>query len=91
MILRAYEVPTTILYSANLLALSAFFGERDGRRARRLDEIDAASFLDYRAFRMRTRNSPDGRGGTVTPATANRDQQFLSRVLNEAIVDGNLA
>jgi len=82
---------TLNLYSANLLALSAFYGERAGRRARRLDEIDVASFLDYRAFRMKTRNSPDGRGGTVSPATVNRDQQFLSRVLNEAVVDGHLA
>jgi integrase len=79
------------LYSANLLALSGFYGARGGRRAWRLDQITPASFLDYRAFRTTTRNSPDGKGGRVSAATVNRDQQFLCRVLNESVVDGHLA
>jgi integrase len=90
--LVATLAPSTCqLYSANLLALASFYGARDGRAARRLDEIDVASFLDYRAFRRSTRNHPDGRGGTVSAATVNRDQQFLSRVLSEAVLDGHLA
>lgn len=82
---------TLQLYSANLLALSAFYGTRDGRPALRLDEIDVASFLDYRAFRMTHRNSPSGTKTTVSTATVNRDQQFLCRVLAEAVLDGHLA
>ncbi len=90
--LTATLAPSTCqLYSANLLALSCFYGARDERPALRLDEIDVASFLDYRAFRRRTRNHPDGKGGTVSAATVNRDQQFLSRVLSEAVLDGHLA
>ncbi|MCE9637840.1 MAG: site-specific integrase [Planctomycetes bacterium] len=84
-------VNTLNLYSSNLLALSAFYGERRGRPALRLDEITVKSFLDYRAVRRTLRNSPDGRGGSVSAATVNRDQQFLCRVLNEAVVDGHLA
>ncbi|MCC6450505.1 MAG: site-specific integrase [Candidatus Aureabacteria bacterium] len=88
---RSLAVNTLNLYSANLLALSAFYGEHSGRPALRLDEITVASLLDYRAFRRGVRNSPDGRGGSVSAATVNRDQQFLSRVLNEAVLDGHLA
>jgi integrase len=81
---------TLQLYSANLLALSTFYGAKDGRPARRLDEIDVKSFLDYRAWRRGTRNSPSGEGTTVAAATVNRDQQFLSRVLSEAVLDGHI-
>lgn len=82
---------TLDVYRANLKALSAFYGPRDGRAGARLDEITAASFLDYRAFRRGVRNSPDGKGGTVSAATCNRDQQFICRVLNEAVVDRHVA
>ncbi len=79
------------VYAANLKALASYYGPRDGRAGARLDEITAATFLDYRAWRMTTSNHPSGRQRAVSAATVNRDQQFASRVLNEAVVDGHIA
>jgi integrase len=81
---------TMHVYRANLLALSGLYGARDGRPAARLDEVTAASFLDYRAHRRTVNHHPGGKGTTVSAATVNRDQQFACRVLNEAVVDGHL-
>ena len=72
-------------------ALSSFYGPRDGRRGALLDEVTAASFLDYRAFRRTASNHPTGKQTTVSAATCNRDQQFACRVLNEAVVDRHIA
>jgi integrase len=82
---------TVNVYEANLRALSAFYGPRDGRLGARLDEVTAASFLDYRAFRRTTNHHPTGMQKAVAAATVNRDQQFACRVLNEAVVDGHIA
>jgi integrase len=90
--LKATLAPNTMhVYRANLLALSGFYGERDDRPATRLDEVTAASFLDYRAFRRTTNHHPGGKGVVVSAATINRDQQFLCRVLNEAVIDQHVA
>ncbi|MCG3134746.1 MAG: Tyrosine recombinase XerC [Planctomycetes bacterium] len=93
--LRASLARGTIgLYEANLRALSGFFGPRDDRPAVRLCDVTASSFLDYRAWRRGVRNVPNARRSvepslrTVSAATVNRDQQFLSRVLAEAVLDG---
>jgi integrase len=82
---------TVNVYEANLRALSAFYGPRDGRRGARLDEVTAASFLDYRAFRRTANHHPTGTQKAVSAATVNRDQQFACRVLNEAVLDGHIA
>ena len=82
---------TMNVYAANLKALTSFYGPRDGRRGARLDEVSAASFLDYRAWRRAASNHPTGKQTTVSAATCNRDQQFACRVLNEAVVDRHIA
>jgi integrase len=82
---------TLDVYRANLKALASFYGERDGRAAARLDQVTAASFLDYRAWRRAASNHPSGKHAAVSAATVNRDQQFACRVLNEAVVDGHIA
>ncbi len=82
---------TLDVYRANLRALSAFYGPRDGRAGARLDEITAATFLDYRAWRRAASNHPAGKQTAVSAATVNRDQQFACRVLNEALVDRHIA
>jgi integrase len=90
---RSLAKGTLGLYEANLKALTGFYGATADRPALRLDEVTAASFLDYRAWRREVRHAPNSRRGavrTVSPATINRDQQFVSRVLSEAIVDGLL-
>ena len=90
--LAATLAPNTVdVYEANLRALSAFYGPRDGRGGARLDEVTAASFLDYRAFRRTTNHHPTGTQKGVSAATVNRDQQFACRVLNEAVVDRHIA
>lgn len=82
---------TRNVYAANLKALAGYYGPRDGRRGARLDEVTAASFLDYRAWRRTTSNHPTGKQTAVSAATVNRDQQFACRVLNEAVVDRHIA
>jgi integrase len=84
------------VYRASLGALEVFFGRRvvNGRvvPAKRLDKVSKASFLDYRAFRrgLRRTRSEDAEvmSRPVSPATVNRDQQFLSVVLAQAVIDG---
>ncbi len=83
--------PGTIgVYRAALRAWKAYFGKRDGQRAVRLDEITPARWLDYRAWRARTRNSRYGKKTTVSARTLNADQQSIVRILNEAILDGHI-
>ena len=45
-----------------------FFGPKGGRRAVRLDEVTAASFLDYRAFRRTANHRPTGTQKAVSAA-----------------------
>ena len=78
------------VYRAALRAWTTYFGKRDGQRAVRLDEITPARWLDYRAWRAKTRNSSHGRKRTVGNRTLNADQQCVVRILNEAILDGHL-
>ncbi len=78
------------VYRAALRAWTEYFGERDGQRAVRLDEITPARWLDYRAWRATTRNSSYGKKTTVSPRTLNADQQSVIRILNEAVLDGHL-
>ncbi len=73
------------LYRAALKALTAFYGETP------LDQVTPATWLDYRAFRAGVRNSTHGTKKTVSARTINADQQFASRILNEAVLDGHLA
>jgi integrase len=82
---------TVDVYAANLRALTSFYGPRDGRRGALLDEVTAASFLDYRAWRRAGSNHPAGKQTAVSAATVNRDQQFACRVLNEAVIDRHIA
>jgi integrase len=90
--LAATLAPNTVdVYEANLRALSVFYGPRDGRAGAQLEEVTAASFLDYRAFRRTTNHHPNGTQKAVSGATINRDQQFACRVLNEAVVDRHIA
>ena len=98
--LEAVRADATIdLYRANLKALKAFYGRRKRQSgeipAKRLDEITEASFLDYRAFRKTLRHGGIQKKGKkpknskpVSVATMNRDQQFLSLVLSQAVIDG---
>ncbi len=72
------------LYRAALKALTAFYGDTP------LDEITPSSWLDYRAWRLGVRNSTHGTATTVSPRTVNADQQFASRILNEAVLDGHI-
>ena len=78
------------VYRAALRAWTEYFGPRDGQRAVRLDEITPARWLDYRAWRAKTRNSSHGKKKTVSNRTLNADQQCVVRVLNEAVLDGHL-
>ncbi len=78
------------VYRAALRAWKAYFGERDGQRPVRLDEITPARWLDYRAWRAKTRNSTHGKKKTVSARTLNADHQCIVRVLNEAILDGHI-
>jgi integrase len=106
---------TLELYRGNLRALRGFFGERtvqadDGTErkvpARRLDEITAAAFLDYRAWRRTAcrwrhgatvvERDADGRIVSKRPrevanSTINRDHHFCALVLGHAVVDGLIA
>ena len=67
--LAATLAPNTLnVYAANLKALSAFYGPRNGRAGARLDEVTAASFLDYRARRKATSNHPTGTQKGHAPA-----------------------
>jgi len=80
------RAPATVdLYQANLKALTRFFGRRHAGNGqippKRLDEITPSAFQDYRAWRL-------GAGGPASPATVNREQQFVSVILNMAVVDG---
>jgi integrase len=85
------EAATVAVYEASLKALSKFFGSEGdaGPLPRTLDEIDESALLDYRTWR---RSHRQGRGaGIVSNATINRDQSFLTLVLNHAVQDGVLA
>ena len=86
---------TVDLYQHNLAALDLHFGPRAADRrklaAKRLDEITKTSFLDYRAWRLRTPRTHGGGRTGVSHATVNREQQFASLVLNHAVQDGLLA
>lgn len=73
------------LYRAALKALTAFYGDTP------LDGVTPATWLDYRAFRAGVRNSSHGTKKTVSARTINADQQFASRILNEAVLDGHIA
>lgn len=90
--LVATLAPGTLgLYRAALRALKGFYGAEGGKTATPLTEICAASWLDYRAWRMGKRNSLDGSTKPISPRTVNADQQFASRILTEAVLDGHLA
>jgi integrase len=78
------------VYRAALRAWRNYFGERDGRHARQLDEITASDWADYRAWRATARNSTHGPTKPVGPRTLNADLQCLVRILNEAVLDGHL-
>ncbi len=73
------------LYRASLRAIREHYGD-----AARLDEITPSSWLDYRAWRAGVRNSTHGTAKTVSARTINADQQFASRILSEAVLDGHL-
>ncbi len=78
------------VYRAALRAWKDFFGARRGRRAVRLDKVTPAMWLDYRAWRAKSRNSNYGEKTTVSNRTLNADQQCVVRILNEAVLDGHL-
>jgi len=79
------------IYRASLGAWKQWFGKRDGRSARRLDQITPADWLDYRAWRADHRNSTQGTKTSVGPRTLNCDLACLVRILNEAVIDGHIA
>ncbi len=84
--LCATLAPGTIgLYRAALRAVGAFYGDEVT-----LDGITISSWLDYRAWRAGTRNSAHGTARRVGPRTINADQQFVSRILSEAVLDGHI-
>jgi len=87
---RMIDLPNRATYRAALRAWKEYFGARDGQRAVRLDEITPARWLDYRAWRAKTRNSTHGTKTTVSARTLNADQQSVVRILNEAVIDGHL-
>jgi integrase len=82
---------TVNVYKAACAALSGFLGERRTATvripAKRLDEITEPVVLDYQAWRRshRIRGTRD-----VGNATINRDLQFLSLVLGQAVREGIL-
>jgi integrase len=78
------------VFRAALRAWKDFFGKRPGRAAVRLDEITPSLFLDYRAWRTTARNSLGGPKRPVSPTTINADHRSLVRILNEAVLDGQI-
>jgi integrase len=105
---------TVELYEGNLAALAGWFGSRevtaaDGSKttipAKRLDELRASDFHDFRAWRRTncrwrhgaTVKETDAEGNVIseTPrevsnATINRDHHFAGLVLGHAVADGLL-
>jgi len=78
------------IFRSALKAWRKWFGRRDGRAARRLDQVSPADWLDYRAWRASARQSRHGAKTTVGPRTLNCDLACLIRVLNHAVVDGHI-
>ena len=78
------------IYHGSLKAWTKWFGERDGRPAKRLDQITPADWLDYRAWRVNNRQSRWGKKTTVGTRTINCDLAVLIRILNHAVADGHL-
>ncbi|MCE9636982.1 MAG: tyrosine-type recombinase/integrase, partial [Planctomycetes bacterium] len=94
---------TMDLYRANLAALRGFFGSRRVTTrvrgvgveqtipGKRLDEITPSELLSYRVWRRTARRGAGTQTKLVSDAALNRDQQFLTMVLNHAVAEKLIA